>query len=225
MSNTISRREALKKTLFGGVGLMSAASLVDVIAQRNEHIDENETNIAPRSRKQGALALAFGDIYGSRDFPLRDGNMNPREVVATDGARIYFLWPSDRGDARGYIVRHDNSELADDQITFRLRMGRPEAPYYLRWRRGDYYLYTPPGALVKRAAFYIRQNDPDATLQAMSDMRMAVIVNLTANPGADAQDILDELCEIDRSIRENSRCDMQNWEAYRKLLTATNPAL
>jgi hypothetical protein len=213
------RREFLKKSLFGGL----AITIPETIISQNSAI-ESGGHIAPKSRKPGALALAFGTITGSRDFPLRDGDMNPRNVIATDGTRIYFLWPSERGDARGYIVRHDGSDpeyLPDEKIVFRLRMGRPEAPYYLRWKNGDYYLYTPPGALVKRAAAFIRECEEGATLQALSDMRMAILINLTFS--GDGQDALDELCELDKQVRESA--DLSRfWETYKSLLSKTNPS-
>jgi hypothetical protein len=218
------RREFLKTSLFSGLAI-GGLNLPDIINSQNSAIEgaETESYIAPRSRKPGALALAMGSITGSRYFPLRDGEMNPREVLATDGARIYFLWPSERGQARGYIVRHEESELHDDQIIFRLRQSRPEAPYYLRWKSADnqYFLYTPPGALVKRAAFLIRQQGDENTLQALADLRFAIMLNLTQR--GDGQDIIDTVAELDRQVREGE--DFSGlWDAYKSLLSKTNPA-
>jgi hypothetical protein len=219
MSEKITRREALKRTLFGAATLALPITIEKI---NNEIESGNIDYVSPKSRKPGAITLAFGDIYGSKDFPLRDGDKNPRSVMATDGARIYFLWPSERGDARGYILRNDEPDAPeDDRIVFRLRMGKPEPPYYLRWRKGDYYLYTPPGALIKRASYFIKQDNDNAKLQALSDMRMAIMINLT-HIGS-AQKYLDRMCEIDNAIRTSTGDLKEYWNDYKNLLTETNP--
>jgi hypothetical protein len=208
----MNRREMLQKSLFGGI---AAPLVINEISFNNSSIEEDNTHIAPKSPKAGALAIAFGSVRGSRDFALRqEGN---RKAIATDGSLIYFVWPSERGDARGYIKSLGDTN--PDSIVFRLRMGRPEAPYYLRWRKGDYYLYTPPGALVKRASLMIQAEDETAHVQALSDMRMAVLVNLAFR--GNGQDIMDSLAELDSRIRQDVGGLRKYWQEYKELLTAS----
>jgi len=221
MSTT--RREFLKQSLFGGLAI-GGMTIPEMISTRNSAIEEANGQIAPKSRAKSALAIAFGDVYHSTDFQLRYGKEFDVDrsgiTIATDGTLITFMWTCERYPAHGYI-KEWSDEINPDRIVFRLRMGRPEAPYYLRWKNGDYYLYTPPGTLVKRAASMIRENTEDATLQALSDMRMAVLINLTFT--GQGQDVLDELCELDKRIRETN--DLAPfWESYKRLLSKTNPA-
>jgi hypothetical protein len=210
------RREMLKRSMFGGLLLTEGVSILGAIDSTNSAIEKGEEGmIAPKSAKPGALAVAFGPVAGSRDFPLRRDNQNPRGLIASDGALIYFVWPSERGDARGYIKTGEGLDL--NRIVFRIRMGRPEAPYYLRWRRGDYYLYTPPGALVKRATALIKTDEPDSHIQALSDMRMAVLINLAFF--GNGQDIMDRLAELDDKIRRTPDGFTRFWSEYKELLT------
>ncbi|MBI3654044.1 MAG: hypothetical protein HY231_23685 [Acidobacteria bacterium] len=219
----MNRREMLKQSLFGGAFLTGSTTMIDQIAFSNSAIEDSpnqEGCIAPRQAKAGAVAIAYGTIHGGKDFPLRcRGIDNP---VATDGSLIYFVWPSERGDARGYIKPLGDTDA--NKIVFRLRMGRPEPPYYLRWRKGDYYLYTPPGALIKRASALIAVRDEDESaelshIQALSDMRMAVLINLTFS--GNGQDVLDRLAELDTRIRQDTSGIRRYWNEYRELLSET----
>ena len=79
----MNRKEFLKKSLFGSLTLAGGSAVTEIIADQNLKVDEG-AYLAPKSRKAGALALAFGNVIGSRDFPLRDGELNPRDVIATE---------------------------------------------------------------------------------------------------------------------------------------------
>ena len=211
----MNRREMLKKSLFGGLTIAGAGTVVDAITMSNEHIIETEGYKATKSAKPGAICMAYGDVWGSKDFPIR-----PLKAQASDGSLIYFLWPSERGDARGYLEFATKQEVDVNHIVFRLRMSEPEAPYYLHWRSGNYYMYTPPGALIHRASWLMEKGEPDATLQALSDIRFAVLLNLTIR--GDGQAYLNELADLDLRVREYSNLE-QFWDEYKRLLTETNP--
>ena len=115
----MNRREMLRNSLFGG---LAAGLSVDMIKTSNDHLAAaDEAFRKPKSSKPGAIAIAFGDLYGSRDLPIR-----PKGAVVTDGAPIYFLWPSeDHGDARIYTEFKKRSEVIPQKFVFRLRMGKP----------------------------------------------------------------------------------------------------
>ena len=94
------------------------------------------------------------------------------------------------------------------------------AAFYLHWHKGDYYLYTAPGSLVERASFLIRNNNPDDTIQALSDLRQAVILNLTQK--GDGQHTLNYIADLDRRCRDAKDSELFSyWEIWKELLTAT----
>ena len=214
----MNRREMLKKSLFSGL-TVGGVSVVDSIAKSNETIQINESFRNPKSSKPGAIAIAFGDVVGSPTFPIR-----PKSAIATDGAPIYFLWPSERGDARGYLEFSAKEEIIPQRFVFRLRQSQPEPPYYLHWHKGDNFLYTAPGSLVERASYLMKSGDVDDCLQALSDMRQAAILNLTQR--GDGQHFIDQLADLDREIREApDELLPQYWGDYKYILSQTRPLI
>ena len=211
----MNRREMLRNSLFGGLGIGLS---VEMIQASNEHVAATDAFRKPKSSKPGAIAIAFGDLFGSRDLPIR-----PKGAVVTDGAPIYFLWPSEEhGDARVYIEFANRADVIPQKFVFRLRMGKPSAPYYLHWHRGDYYLYTAPGSLIERAGYLYRNPfSEDDIVQALSDLRQAVILNLTVIGGG--QQHIDAISDLDRQVREAKSLN-GFWEAYKAILTETNPS-
>jgi len=210
----MNRREMLKKSMFGGI-LLGGIPVTEAIKTSNENIINADTYRQPKSTKPGALAICYGDVCGSPDFPIR-----PKDAIASDGQIMYFLWPSEGRDSRGYLEFQNRSEIDLHRIVFRFRMTPPEAPYYLHWHRGDYYLYTAPGSLMERASTLIRNNDQDDTLQALSDIRQAIILNLTVC--GNGQKYLDRICDLDRAIRDSKKL-FPFWEQYKQLLSETRP--
>jgi len=208
----MNRREMLKKSMFGGI-LLGGIPVTEAINISNENIINAETYRQPKSKRPGALTICYGDICGSRDFPIR-----PKDAIATDGQIMYFLWPSPGRDSRGYLEFKNRDKIDLHRIVFRFRQSPPEAPYYLHWHKGDYYLYTAPGSLMERASALIKNNDQDDTLQALSDIRQAIILNLTIR--GDGQKYLDQICDLDRAIR-NSNNLFPFWDEYKELLTET----
>jgi hypothetical protein len=210
----MTRRELLKKSLFGSLTI-GGLSVVEAIEKSNETIQINESFRSPKSEKPGAIAIAYGDIVGSPIFPIR-----PKDAIATDGAPVYFLWPSERGCARGYLDFQNKSEIIPQRFVFRLRMSAPEPPYYLHWHKGEYYLYTAPGSLIERASYLMQSGDADDCLQALSDMRQAVILNLTQK--GDGQIYINSLSDLDREVRESPDERLrQYWDRYKEILTET----
>lgn len=221
------RRRMMLNSLFVGMGV-SALEVPSLIARTNDQIESSEQGvIAPKSAKSGALAISTGSICDGYDFPLRQEGIDHKRssIIATDSALIYFVWPSERGSARGY-VRPWPCDLKADRLVFRLRQGAPEAPYYLRWRKGDYYLYTPPGALVKRASWFLhfRQSEDENErfqylAQAISDLRMAVLINLSAR--GSGQEIVNRMTDLDNSLKAAPTAANLNatWEEYKTLLS------
>lgn len=225
-TNTISRRDALKRSLFGGL-FAAGIPITETIKQQNAAIaaatgtGENIPAFGykqPHSQKPGAIAVTFGLVSGSRYLPVR-----PQGAVIPDGKLVYFLWPSERGQARVYADFDHAKDLDPALFVFRLREGELQAPYYLHWRSGNYSLYTCPGSLMHRACKLIRDNNPDSTLQALSDIRQAVLLNLTIC--GDGQAIINRMSELDREIRSSAPDAniFPLWDEYRALLTATNP--
>jgi len=218
------RKDFLKKFGFGALTTMGGLSIVDRVIETNEIVETRESQINPKRVREAAICLTWGNLRDGRDFPLR-----PMGIV-TDGTPILFVWPSERGQARGYVKSFDEVKTPIDQIVFRLAQERPAPPYYLRWRRGDYYLYTHTGCLVKRAVACIKEADTalaaDQTntyyvkaLQALSDLRFAVILNLTVTGGG--QTVMDELAELDEEVRRAGLNVSQFWKRYTALLTET----
>lgn len=210
------RREMLKKSLFGAI---TAGASVEIANASNEHIlgtiGKEAKYRSPKHGGSSAVTMCFGDVYGSYTFPMR-----PKGAVATDGDLIKFIWPSDRGDARGYIEFESKKDVIPELIVFRLRMQQPEAPYYLHWHRREYFLYTAPGSLIKRASYLMQKSDPDSTLQALSDIRQAVILNLTQI--GDGQKWIDMLSDLDREIRRSpDEMLPQYWNDYKFILSET----
>lgn len=213
----MNRRQMLKNSMFGGMFLSGGISLVDGAKKSTDAIAAGE--VLARTRKTPldyALTVAFGDIYGSPDFPVR-----PENHLISDGTIVIFIWPSERGQARAYS--RPDIDLPPQELCFRLRMGDPEPPYYLHWHRGDYYLYTCPGALIERAVYKIDQGGEDNVIQALADMRQALILNLTLGH-VDSQSYLNRMSDLDRKVRDNEGLKLSScWSDYRDMLYETNP--
>jgi len=214
----MNRRNFLKSSMFG-----SAVALITQIPNINSVIesDDNEINYnsPKKSTSHGLFVISYGELYGSKKFPIR-----PVNTVVSDGQLIWFVFPSEKGKARGYIKQYDNSPLeSPDMIVHRIRMSKPEPPYYLYWRSGDYYVYKTPGSLVKRASYLLHnKQENEYILQAISDFRFASLINLAFCDPGQSEEIMLEIVELDNSIRQSysKEIDFDYFlKEYKKLLT------
>lgn len=219
------KRNFIKNSLFTAAGIL--ATQVDTVNSliSDETIDINFA--APkRSMSHGLYALTFGTVFGSKDFPMRKQNVNPRNIITTDGTLIWFAYPSERGDARGYVRPHEATNIENlDLICHRVRMGRPDPPYYLYWMNGDYYLYKTPGSILKRASYLLRNkaDEPESILVAMSDFRFSALINSVFLEKEKAEEILIKIAEIDKTIRRRGEFNIDyDIQQYKKVLTESN---
>ena len=214
-----SRRNFLKSSLFGSAAILATQipKINNVI--ENDAIDINY-NSPKKSTSHGLFVISFGELYGSRDFPIR-----PINTVVSDGQLLWFVFPSEKGNARGYIKQYDSSPIeTPDMIVHRIRISKPEPPYYLYWRNGDYYMYKTPGSLIKRASYLLHNKQEDEyILQAISDFRFAALINIAFSEPEKAESIMLEIVDLDNSIRQSNDIDFEYYlKKYKELLTNSN---
>jgi len=207
------RRNFLKSSMFG-----STAIIASQISNINSAIENDGAfNLPKKSTSHGLFAISYGEVLGSRKFPLR-----PDKAIASDGSLIWFVWPSQKGNARGYLKQYDSNLIESPEIiVHRIRMTKPEPSYYLYWRSGDYYMYKSPGSLVKRASYLLHHHNDDQCriLQALSDFRFATLINLTFH-SENSESVLNDLADLDNKIRQDQESDLDYYiNKYKDLLT------
>ena len=208
----MNRRNFLKSSLFS-----STAILGTQINNVNEAVKKGAFIAPKKSTSHGLYVISYGEIIGSRDFPIR-----PDKAVATEGQLMWFVFPSEKGNARGYLKQYDDSPIETPElIVHRVRMGTPEPPYYLYWRMGNYSMYKTPGSLVKRASWLLHNKSGDEHIfQAMSDFRFATLINIVFAEPDVAESTMNQLVRIDTQIRQDEIVDFNYYiDMYKELLT------
>lgn len=223
------RREFLKKLLFGGVTAAATAAGVDRIVETNQAIasEFGEVVLAGKKMNTGCVALTFGTLKNSIDFPLSFGRDFPESersstVIAPDGTIIWFIYPSATRDgrARGYVkpVTFLPEWMGGDQrfITYRIKKGLPDGPYYLRWKSGNIYLYSHVGSLLKRAGAYWERGDETSQMLAIADLSFALTISLSFSGKGD--DILPRFAELKERLWESNISVVEYRHAIDQLL-------
>lgn len=213
------RRNFLKSSLFG-----SAAIITSQIPKINNLLESDEIDVNYNSPKKstshGLYVISYGELYGSRNFPIR-----PKNAIVSDGQLLWFVFPSEKGDSRGYIKQYDSSPIeSPDMIVHRIRMTKPEPPYYLYWRNGDYYMYKTPGSLVKRASYLLHNKQEEGyIMQAVSDFRFAALINIAFLQPNEAENLMLKIVDIDNDIRKATEIDFDFYiSRYKNVLSLSN---
>ena len=204
------RREvlALKSALFAGV-MIGNESVLSAFKENNRKVYNRIIPARkPKSTASGAVVVTSGEVYGSAAFPMRADGVK-KGVEVGDGEILWFVWPSDRGDSRGYVDFRLKKDMDLDfrDFVFRLSMEDPkQIPHLLYWRSnpklrryGEYFLYTTPYSYETRANKRIESEDPVDIIGALYDLRQAIVLHLMK--GKDSKPYLDRIDELDRVIR------------------------
>lgn len=203
------RRDFLKKLLFGGVTAAATVTGISRITETNQLLasEPGEVILAGKKLNSGCIALTYGTLRNSTDFPLAFGRDYPDKganVIAPDGTIIWFVYPSHTrdGKARGYIkpISFLPEWMDGDQrfITYRIQRGLPDGAYYLRWKSGNVYLYTHVGSLLKRAGAYWERGDETSKMLAISDLSFALTIQLSFTGAADL--VLPKFAELKEQL-------------------------
>lgn len=162
--------------------------------------------------------LAENEITGSKCMPVR-----PIGAIARHGDLVNAVWMRDnQKDARLYIIRTAPAIENADNIHYRVRVGAPEPPAYVFMQLpANVFVYTAPGALVKKAQHILRTSGD--LMRAMDKIRFATLLNLAAFDRDELpQEIFsaEELFQI--ALRDNDYALASNaLNAYFKALTAS----
>lgn len=185
----MNRKEFLQVT-----GITALAGAIPIALRGEEEMPEIAGIIGAREKKNpnqvGYIALAECEIAGSRLLPVR-----PYGEVIRHGDLVRFvtsLQPQ-QGKTNARVYKLQGAPLQNlealslpadpDMIKYRVRIGEPTAPYYLFWKEPDanLYVYTAPGALIKRACALLRQREVNNIMQAADHIRFAALLNAAHN--------------------------------------------
>lgn len=203
------RRDFLKLT-----GISSLAGSIPFLSGEENPTLENLLPKEPAHKdKITYTALAETDVTGSKYFPVR-----PLGVTARHGDLVQFVAAygqkaaanGNRSNERLYVIQVAPLQLGNgpepDMIKYRVRVGKPEPPAFVFWHVpiADIYVYTAPGALVKRACAIMRTS---RNLMAACDhVRFATLLNVAYGTERQVTEqclIAEELFQI--ALRENSQ--------------------
>lgn len=184
----MNRKEFLQVT-----GITALAGAIP-IALAEEEMPEIAGIIGAREKKNpnqvGYIALAECEIVGSRLLPVR-----PYGEVIRHGDLVRFVTSlnPEHGKTNARVYKLQSAPLQNlealglpadpDMIKYRVRIGEPIAPYYLFWKEAaaNLYIYTAPGALIKRACALLRLRDQNVIMQATDHVRFAALLNAAHN--------------------------------------------
>lgn len=140
-------------------------------------------------------------LISNMEARLKGFSIRPKgQNIPKDALLVIGLKPP-RPNLR-YLCPIQDSKYSKENIVMRVNVGRPPIkPYILREQFGEVVVFTPPGALIKRAMFL---KDMGEIIKAVSDLRQCFLTNIA------------ELEEIPEEIIKNFAKAEKLWQlAYR----------